>query len=526
MALALGLLLAARPAAAQEWHEAYRSGVSRAGPRRPRPGGRGPAARRRVASGAGAQRGDLRHQRRAALFPVPAPGRGLSGAGAARAGAGQRSRLGHVGTRARRGAAEAAGPARRGPRARQPAPAPTPTPAPVTRSPRRPPRRQRRWPCPRSAARPATPPSSRPRLRARRAPARADPARASARGLSGAERVAPPRAAPERPAAPTGTLEIVSQPAGASVYIDDEPVGSTDPESGRLVKTGVSAGSHRVRVAPRRPRGRGAGDRGARRGQRRLPGHLPPLGDAVARHPRRHRRLRRRWRSRSWLVLVRIARPPAAPRLRSEADAAPGADARPRTRASRRPRTRTPGARRDEHGHEWFGDFRLLEMLGRGGMASVFKAERRGELSALKRPLGELPRRPGVPRAVPARGRDRPHPEPPEHRAHPRARRGGGRAVLHHGAAVGRDAAGDFIRRRGAAEPRAAAAHRGPGRGGAGLRPHARASCTATSSRPTSCCSRTARPRSWTSASPGPAASTGSPRPGRSWAPPSTWPRR
>ena len=47
----------------------------------------------------------------------------------------------------------------------------------------------------------------------------------------------------------------------------------------------------------------------------------------------------------------------------------------------------SPGARRDELGQEWFGDFRLLEMLGRGGMASVFKAERRGELSALKRPL-------------------------------------------------------------------------------------------------------------------------------------------
>ena len=43
---------------------------------------------------------------------------------------------------------------------------------------------------------------------------------------------------------------------------------------------------------------------------------------------------------------------------------------------------------------------------------------------ALKRPLTALPRRPGVPRALPARGRDRPHAAPPEHHPHLRARRG------------------------------------------------------------------------------------------------------
>jgi serine/threonine protein kinase len=34
-----------------------------------------------------------------------------------------------------------------------------------------------------------------------------------------------------------------------------------------------------------------------------------------------------------------------------------------------------------------FGDFRLVEQLGKGGMASVYKVERRGEVCALKRPL-------------------------------------------------------------------------------------------------------------------------------------------
>jgi outer membrane biosynthesis protein TonB len=87
----------------------------------------------------------------------------------------------------------------------------------------------------------------------------------------------------------------------------------------------------------------------------------------------------------AWIALRRA--PPAArpgavsPRTGGATDA--GAPATPRTFLN-------PGARLDEQGQEWFGEYRLLEMLGRGGMASVFKAERRNELVALKRPLASL----------------------------------------------------------------------------------------------------------------------------------------
>ena len=114
----------------------------------------------------------------------------------------------------------------------------------------------------------------------------------------------------------------------------------------------------------------------------------------------------------------------------------------------RRPRTATrsgssPGvAPRRPTGREFFGEYRLLAPLGRGGMASVYKAERRGEVYALKRPLPAFLEEPEfLERFVREAeiGRTLHH---PEHRAHPGARRGGGRPLLHHGAGGGRDPAG------------------------------------------------------------------------------------
>jgi Protein kinase domain/PEGA domain len=201
----------------------------------------------------------------------------------------------------------------------------------------------------------------------------------------------PPSAAIPMPSPPaaaepaTGALEVLSQPAGAAVYIDDEPVGSTDPETGRLVKTGLARGRHRVRVAhPGHdevareidvPAGGRATFTAALGAVGSAPAGFAPLSLALVTMA---------------LVLVGVlawmalrhgpqSPPPLwAPTPRAGRTDAPGPSS---------PGKVSPGARRDERGQEWFGDFRLLEMVGRGGMASVFKAERRNEVSALKRPL-------------------------------------------------------------------------------------------------------------------------------------------
>jgi hypothetical protein len=181
---------------------------------------------------------------------------------------------------------------------------------------------------------------------------------------------------------PAGTIEVVSQPPGASVYVDDELVGTTDPEWGRLVRSGVAPGRHRVRLA--------------------LAGHQDVAEDVEVKAGARvdfRKRLAdeqavdRRpylWGTLAVLLLGlaiwawrRLAAEPApsaglAPTPRS-ADATPA--------RGTPPGMGSPGVRRDGQGREFFGEYRLLEPLGRGGMASVFKAERGGELSALKRPL-------------------------------------------------------------------------------------------------------------------------------------------
>lgn len=194
----------------------------------------------------------------------------------------------------------------------------------------------------------------------------------------------------------TGTVEIVTEPAGAHVYIDDEPVGSTDPATGRLVKSGLRPGRHRVRVSA-------DGREDMRRdidltegGTASLYATLAATAAPATPGP-----------ARDDLILFGVVAAALAAVVawmlvrRPKADAS-DRDPTPRPSGGRSPGgagtppgNLNPGAHRDEHGQEWFGEFRLFEMLGRGGMASVYRAERRGEACALKRPLGSYLDDPG-----------------------------------------------------------------------------------------------------------------------------------
>jgi Protein kinase domain/PEGA domain len=217
--------------------------------------------------------------------------------------------------------------------------------------------------------------------------------------------VATAMATPAVPSTPAvASLFLYSDPPGATVYLDDELVGATDPASGRLVRTGVPLGTHHLRLTRA-----GLGDAVqdvtvSAPGPTTVRAHLTPASPAGSSPIA--------WALGAVLALVaatavflsrrRSAATHDGETVALEARTAPGPGT-PGTLLARRATAVSPPTRSDGGpetatltpppglaASDLFGEFRLLEPLGKGGMAAVFKAERRGEVCALKRPLTAL----------------------------------------------------------------------------------------------------------------------------------------
>ena len=262
------------------------------------------------------------------------------------------------------------------PGAPEPAAAPTPEPTPTPDPP----------PVPVAAVAPPpseTAPSS-PAGTDRRPPADSPPAPPIAEAERRRAPVATPAPAPPSPRAAPPALVITSDPPGARVFLDDEPVGRTDPQTGRLSLRALGAGRHRVRVSTEGREdvireveiaGESVTVEARLTPRRSTPPPVPPEPDAVP-----GRRLPFGLVAgivggvalAIGLLIRRLVRPGTTP---------VAGDETPSFGRS------SPDAGTDEVFPMPFGDYSLVRRIGKGGMAVVYEAERRGQTLAVKRPL-------------------------------------------------------------------------------------------------------------------------------------------
>jgi Protein kinase domain/PEGA domain len=238
---------------------------------------------------------------------------------------------------------------------------------------------------------------------ARSAPVRSPDGRVTAETRAPAATSAAPPAPAAAPASAVAALVVYSDPPGASVYLDDELVGATDPRSGRLLRAGVSTGPHRLRLT------HSGLDDAVEEVTVAAPGPTTVRAHLSAPAPGGASLLA--WAAGAVLALMAVlvffvarSRARARDMTRRDTVARPvsgGADLGPLTPGTLLARRATavspstlPGDAETAAitpsgvvSKDRFGEFRLLEPLGKGGMATVYRAERRGEVCALKRPL-------------------------------------------------------------------------------------------------------------------------------------------
>jgi serine/threonine-protein kinase len=187
-------------------------------------------------------------------------------------------------------------------------------------------------------------------------------------------------------------LDLTTQPAGAHVFVDDEPVGTSDPQTGRLRLTTLRPGTHRLRISAQ--------------GHDDLVRELVLATEPISFHgvlsvssprpanepvPPQADSYRTIWALVGvGLLIVLVLIIWMWRRGRSGEKPVSGAE------VARQPSPpKSPGALPGSESVSFenfpvdFGDYRLIRRIGKGGMATVYEAERRttGEKFALKRPL-------------------------------------------------------------------------------------------------------------------------------------------